>query len=220
LRAEQVADLAYCIEEVCEGSCADLHTLEESKAETLGIEMERRIFPEGNDDKGEPYENLRWSRFKNFEAREMMRIVDEHVFPFASLLGASAAISENFSCSFGRGACLGYGDTICSSNGKCVDSSALCFDAYQCGYEGFTCKSNVSECISDYNDLLSKHNGLVNDYNELLGRNRELVDDYNELVGSTKRLRGDLEDAEDAIRNLKSCVSYASTLAEAQDCDY
>lgn len=65
----------------------ELHTNEENKAEMLGIDMERRIFPEGSDDKGEPYHNLRWSRFKNFEAREMMRIVDEHVFPFLRQLG-------------------------------------------------------------------------------------------------------------------------------------
>src|SRR6056297_401423 len=65
----------------------ELHTNEENKAEMFGIDMERRIFPEGSDDKGEPYENLRWSRFKNFEAREMMRVVDEHVFPFLRQLG-------------------------------------------------------------------------------------------------------------------------------------
>ena len=65
----------------------DLHTLEESKAEMLGTEMERRIFPEGADDKGRAYDNLRWSRFKNFEAREMMTVVDEHVFPFLHNLG-------------------------------------------------------------------------------------------------------------------------------------
>nr|WP_319516430.1 class I SAM-dependent DNA methyltransferase [uncultured Cohaesibacter sp.] len=65
----------------------ELHTREEMKAETLGIAMERRVFPEGADDKGEPYENMRWSRFKNFEAREMMRVVDEHVFPFLRALG-------------------------------------------------------------------------------------------------------------------------------------
>ncbi|WP_209833823.1 class I SAM-dependent DNA methyltransferase [Ruegeria sp. HKCCE3926] len=65
----------------------DLHTVEESKAEMLDVEMERRIFPAGNDPKGEPYKNLRWSRFKNFESREMMRIVDEHVFPFLRELG-------------------------------------------------------------------------------------------------------------------------------------
>jgi type I restriction enzyme M protein len=65
----------------------ELHTREESKAEMLGGEIERRIYPEGSDPKDEPYENLRWSRFKNFEAREMMRIVDEHVFPFLRELG-------------------------------------------------------------------------------------------------------------------------------------
>ena len=65
----------------------ELHTREKSKAETLGIEIERQIYPEGSDPKGEPYENLRWSRFKNFEAREMMRIVDEHVFPFLRQMG-------------------------------------------------------------------------------------------------------------------------------------
>ncbi|MBR1191485.1 class I SAM-dependent DNA methyltransferase [Bradyrhizobium sp. AUGA SZCCT0160] len=65
----------------------DLHTLEESKAQTLGIPMERRIFPEGNDEKGRPYADMRWSRFKNFESREMMTVVDEHVFPFLRTLG-------------------------------------------------------------------------------------------------------------------------------------
>jgi type I restriction enzyme M protein len=65
----------------------DLHTLEESKAEALETPMERRIFPEGADDKGRDYNDLRWSRFKNFEAREMMAVVDEHVFPFLRSLG-------------------------------------------------------------------------------------------------------------------------------------
>ncbi len=65
----------------------EIHTREESKAEMLAQPMERPIFPEGADDKGEPYENLRWSRFKNFEAREMMRVVDEHVFPFLRQMG-------------------------------------------------------------------------------------------------------------------------------------
>ena len=69
----------------------DLHTVEESKAEMLGTPMERRIFPEGADPKGEPYDNLRWSRFRNFEAREMMRIVDEHVFPFLRAMGEAGS---------------------------------------------------------------------------------------------------------------------------------
>lgn len=65
----------------------DLHTLEENKAANLGIPIERRIFPEGNDEQGRPYEDLRWSRFKNFEAREMMDVVVERVFPFLRQLG-------------------------------------------------------------------------------------------------------------------------------------
>jgi len=51
----------------------DLHTLQESKVETPGKPMKRRIFPEGADDKGRAYDDLRWSRFKNFEAREISK---------------------------------------------------------------------------------------------------------------------------------------------------
>lgn len=65
----------------------DLHTLEESKAEMLGTEMERRIFPEGNNERGRPFADMRWSRFKNFEPREMMEVVADHVFPFLRTLG-------------------------------------------------------------------------------------------------------------------------------------
>ena len=36
----------------------DLHTLEESKAETLGIPMERLVFPKGNDGRGRPYADM------------------------------------------------------------------------------------------------------------------------------------------------------------------
>ncbi len=65
----------------------DLHTLEENKSTRLNRPMERRIFPEGNDPKGRPYEDLRWSRFKNFSPAEMFKVVDEHVFPFLRTLG-------------------------------------------------------------------------------------------------------------------------------------
>jgi type I restriction enzyme M protein len=65
----------------------DLQTLEELKAQRLNKPMERRIFPEGKDPKKMPYEQLRWSKFKNLEAREMYKTVDEHVFPFLRTLG-------------------------------------------------------------------------------------------------------------------------------------
>jgi type I restriction enzyme M protein len=65
----------------------DLQTLEENKSARLGRPIERRVFPEGNDSRGKPYEQLRWSRFKHAEAREMFAVVGEHVFPFLRTLG-------------------------------------------------------------------------------------------------------------------------------------
>lgn len=65
----------------------DAHTLEESKALVLGKPMAKRVFPEGNDPKGRPFEDLRWSRFKNFAPAEMHTVVGEHVFPFLRTFG-------------------------------------------------------------------------------------------------------------------------------------
>ena len=73
----------------------EMQELEERKANTLGKPIERRIFPDGYDgiaktgdpdQRGEPYANLRWSRFKHLAGPEMFRVVDEHVFPFIRAL--------------------------------------------------------------------------------------------------------------------------------------
>jgi len=69
----------------------ELHTLEERKSATLKRPMGRRIFPEGKDSRGRSYEDLRWSRFKHFEAREMFTVVSEHVFPFLRTLGGDGS---------------------------------------------------------------------------------------------------------------------------------
>ena len=55
----------------------DLHTLEENKSSRLKKPMEHRVFPEGNDPKGRPYEDCRWSRFNHFEAKEMFAVVND-----------------------------------------------------------------------------------------------------------------------------------------------
>ena len=72
----------------------EIHTREEARATTLKRQMERRIFPEGtfrykvSDDPDDnthtdrPYDDLRWQRLINFEPREKMKLVDQHVFPF------------------------------------------------------------------------------------------------------------------------------------------
>src|ERR1039458_8765532 len=65
----------------------DLHTLEENKSLRLKKPMERRVFPVGKDAKGRDYNDLRWSRFKNFAPAEMYTVVGEHVFPFLRTVG-------------------------------------------------------------------------------------------------------------------------------------
>jgi len=70
----------------------DLHTLEENKANRLKRPMERRIFPEGEFPEGEnikkrPYDDLRWSRFKHSTAADMYAVVNDFVFPFLRSLG-------------------------------------------------------------------------------------------------------------------------------------
>lgn len=82
----------------------ELHTVEERKAATLKIDMERRIFPEGRDGRGDeemrkqggrPYEDLRWSRFKLLDPKEMFKVVDEHVFPFIREQVADGSLAKH-----------------------------------------------------------------------------------------------------------------------------
>ncbi len=69
----------------------DLQLLEENKAARLQRPVERRIFPEGDDPRGRPYNDLRWSRFRHFAPAEMYDVVSEHVFPFLRSLGSDGS---------------------------------------------------------------------------------------------------------------------------------
>lgn len=70
----------------------DLHTLEENKSIRLKKPMERRVFPEGVDPRGRPYDDLRWSRFKHLgDPKELYTVVSEHVFPFLRTLGGDGS---------------------------------------------------------------------------------------------------------------------------------
>jgi type I restriction enzyme M protein len=53
--------------------------------------LDRRILPKGKDAKGTPYEEYRWSRFKNAEARGMFETVSEHVVPWLRSLGGDGS---------------------------------------------------------------------------------------------------------------------------------
>jgi type I restriction enzyme M protein len=65
----------------------EVQTLEERKAARLGMPIERRIFPEGKDEKGLDYADYRWDRLKNAAPSEMYQRISEHVFPFLRNLG-------------------------------------------------------------------------------------------------------------------------------------
>jgi type I restriction enzyme M protein len=68
----------------------ELQTLEELKATRLKTPIERRLFPEGDDDhprSPRPYADYRWSRFKHFTPADMYNVIGEHVFPFLRQLG-------------------------------------------------------------------------------------------------------------------------------------
>lgn len=69
----------------------DLQTLEENMANRLGVPVTRTIFPDGADDKGRPYADYRWSRFKHLAPAEMFTVIGEHVFPFLRTLGGEGS---------------------------------------------------------------------------------------------------------------------------------
>jgi hypothetical protein len=83
----------------------DLHTLEENRSARLKEPMARRIFPTGKDgigkNGGRSYEDLRWSRFKNFAPSEMYAVVGEHVFPFLRTLGGDDSVTVNVNAASG-----------------------------------------------------------------------------------------------------------------------
>jgi len=67
----------------------EIHTLREKKAHHLNKTIENPVFPAGKAKSGRSYQDFRWSRFKNFEAGEMYKVITEDVFPFIKTLGGA-----------------------------------------------------------------------------------------------------------------------------------
>ncbi|WP_372697616.1 type I restriction-modification system subunit M N-terminal domain-containing protein [Arthrobacter sp. JSM 101049] len=57
-------------------------TAAERRAAHKGTPVENPVFPEGADRFGRSYQDLRWSRFKDFDKTEMFTVFSESVFPF------------------------------------------------------------------------------------------------------------------------------------------
>lgn len=69
----------------------DLHTLQERKAHRLGVPIEDPVFPAGDDEQGRPWDDLRWSRFREREPEQMFQIVGERIFPWLRGLGGQGS---------------------------------------------------------------------------------------------------------------------------------
>jgi len=72
----------------------EVQELEERKAARLGRPMARRIFPEGNDPKGTPYEDFRWKRLKNASPQAMYSLLADHIFPWLRTLGEGSTYAQ------------------------------------------------------------------------------------------------------------------------------
>lgn len=69
----------------------DAQMLEENKARILNQPIRNPIYPAGNDLKGRKYDDLRWSRFKNFAPAVMFEVMAESVFPFIKSIGSDGS---------------------------------------------------------------------------------------------------------------------------------
>ncbi|MCT9140259.1 type I restriction-modification system subunit M [Streptomyces violarus] len=69
----------------------DLHTTALQRAHVLGQPITGGIFPEGTDDQGRDWNDLRWSVFRNFDPERMYEVVDKRVFPFLQTLGVDGS---------------------------------------------------------------------------------------------------------------------------------
>lgn len=141
-----------------------------------------------------------------------MRIIGYLVFACLCVGLPNSGAAQKFSCSFNkRGACLDYGDKVCSQFSKCVSQDAVCLQPHQCNYEGFTCKSNVTKIVDDHNDLAGGCRGVQSDL-------QELRQQYELQSSQIDILLSRVSDQENEILELESCVQSADTLEEAQYC--
>jgi type I restriction enzyme M protein len=69
----------------------DLHTAAERQASRSGKPIANPVYPDGDDDSGRPFSDLRWSYFKSKDPAEMFEIVGERVFPFLRGLGGDGS---------------------------------------------------------------------------------------------------------------------------------
>lgn len=131
------------------------------------------------------------------------------------------AMGQSFQCRIGQdAACLDWGESVCSSGGKCVAESAECFESHQCDYKGFACKSDVDQCVEAHDKIARDYNSLISDYDTLHTAGQELAESYDALQRDFEELQREVRDLEDAHDELQSCLTLAQTVAATKLCAY
>ncbi|MDX6369179.1 MAG: type restriction enzyme protein [Gaiellaceae bacterium] len=69
----------------------ELHTAAENRANRFGRPIESPVFPDGDDESGRAYSDLRWSRFKDRDPAELFAIIGDRVFPFLREIGGDGS---------------------------------------------------------------------------------------------------------------------------------
>ncbi len=139
-----------------------------------------------------------------------------------ALIGLCGPVAgQSFQCRIGQdAACLDWGETVCSSGGKCVNESAACFDAYQCDYKGFACKSDVDQCIEAHDKIARDYNALLADYETLRSAGQQLAESHDVLQSDLQELRRDVRELEDARAEVQACLATAQSVTDAKLCAY
>ena len=163
----------------------DLQMLEENKSARLKQPIERRIFPEGQDARGRPFEALRWGRFKNEAPADMYVTVSEHVFPFLRTLGSDDSTYAHH-MKDARFTIPTPTDTICDPAFS-VERPILAFNALQTetersGHKGFAallkgCFSVVRNPMAHQPKLLWQGEDDVADYLSFISLLHRKLDD-------------------------------------------
>ena len=65
----------------------DLQINTEERSTFTKVPIERAVLPAGKDAQGRPYDELRWSRFKDAAPTAMFEVIAERAFPFLCTLG-------------------------------------------------------------------------------------------------------------------------------------
>ena len=109
------------------------------------------------------------------------------------LAAPSISRAESFTClNDTSAACLSRGESICTSQGRCVTSDAVCFESNTCAGGEFVCAADLRNHVSDFTAQITQlteaeekarngHAAAVRDYNKVAESYSTVVRSYLEF---------------------------------------